>query len=60
MPAGFEALNLFTPQGWAIHSWKMTFAGATPAELALPMAVLVLSGIVMFFAGAAIFRRRYA
>lgn len=60
MPAGFDTISLFTPQGWAIHSWKITLAGAAPSELLLPMVVLLSMGIVMFFAGAAIFRRRYA
>jgi ABC-2 type transport system permease protein len=60
MPAGFDTITLFTPQGWAMHSWKITFAGATLSELFLPMVILLSMGIVMFFAGAAIFRRRYA
>jgi ABC-2 type transport system permease protein len=60
MPPGFDTISLFTPQGWAIHSWKITFTGATPSELLLPMVVLLSMGIVMFLAGAAIFRRRYA
>jgi ABC-2 type transport system permease protein len=60
MPAGFDTLSLFTPQGWAIHSWKLTFSGASPSELVLPMVVMLATGIVMFIAGAAIFRRRYA
>lgn len=59
MPAGFDTLSLFTPQGWAIHSWKITFAGASPSEVLLPMVILLAMGIVMFIAGAAIFRRRY-
>ncbi len=60
MPPGFDTISLFTPQGWAIHSWKITFAGATPSELLLPMVVMLSMGVVMFVAGAAIFRRRYA
>jgi ABC-2 type transport system permease protein len=60
MPPGFDTISLFTPQGWAIHSWKITFAGAGPSELLLPMLVMLGTGIVMFLAGAAIFRRRYA
>jgi ABC-2 type transport system permease protein len=60
MPAGFDTLSLFTPQGWAIHSWQITIAGASPSELTLPLVILVGMGIVMFVAGAAIFRRRYA
>jgi ABC-2 type transport system permease protein len=60
MPAGFDTLALFTPQGWAIHSWIITFAGASLSELLLPMVILLTMGIVMFIAGAAQFRRRYA
>lgn len=60
MPAGFETVNLLTPQGWALRAWKLTVAGAQPQEILLPLIVLLAAGIVFFLLGARIFRRRYA
>ncbi len=60
MPAGFATISLFTPQGWAIHAWQLTIAGASTSELVLPLGVLLASGIGMFAIGSALFRRRYA
>lgn len=60
MPAGFETVNLLTPQGWALRAWKLTVTGAQPQEILLPLIVLLAAGIVFFLLGARIFRRRYA
>jgi len=60
MPEGFTCMAFFTPQGWAINGWKLALAGSPASELALTCAVCALTGVVMFAAGAAIFRRRYA
>ena len=60
MPPIFDTLGLFTPQGWVLRSWKLTLAGAAPAEMLLPLAVLVAMSLVMFAVGATLFRRRYA
>jgi ABC-2 type transport system permease protein len=60
MPSIFDTIALFTPQGWVLRSWKLTLAGAAPAELLLPLGVLAGMSLVMFAVGASLFRRRYA
>ena len=60
MPPIFDTIALFTPQGWVLRSWKLTLAGAAPADLVLPLIVLAGMSLVMFAIGATLFRRRYA
>ena len=60
MPKIFDAIGLFTPQGWVLKGWKACLAGGAPADLLLPAAVLLAMGVILFFSGAAIFRRRFA
>jgi ABC-type multidrug transport system permease subunit len=60
MPALFDTLSVFTPQGWVLKSWKVAVAGGAPAELLVPFTVSVLIGGVMFAIGALLFRRRFA
>lgn len=60
MPEAFNALGLFTPQGWVLRAWKLSLSGQPPSELLLPFAVLAALGILMFAAGAYAFRRRFA
>jgi len=60
MPAAFDMLANFTPQGWVIKSWKMVLAGQPLADLVLPIIVLVVMGVVMFVIGALRFRKRFA
>jgi ABC-2 type transport system permease protein len=52
MPAAFETLNLFTPHGWALRGWRLVLSGASPAEVLLPLVVLLLVGAVFFALGA--------
>jgi ABC-2 type transport system permease protein len=52
MPAAFETLNLFTPHGWALRGWRLVLSGASPAEVLLPLIVLLLVGAVFFALGA--------
>lgn len=60
MPAAFQAVNLFTPQGWALKAWKLAINGAGPGEVLLPLAVLLTSGALLFALGARIFRGRFS
>ena len=60
MPKIFDTLGLFTPQGWVLKAWKACLEGGSPANLLTPTIVLLALGAVMFLAGAAIFRRRFA
>jgi ABC-type Na+ efflux pump permease subunit len=60
MPAAFNAIGNFTPQGWVLKAWRIALAGQPPNKMFLPFLVLVVMGAVMFAIGAAVFRRRYA
>lgn len=60
MPAGFARLAIFTPQGWVIKGWDLVLSGQPVSALLIPVAVMVIMGIVMFTIGAMVFRRRFA
>lgn len=60
MPAAFQMLANFTPQGWVLKGWKLSLAGAVPADLLLPFAVALAMGVVMFAFGAVMFKKRYS
>jgi len=60
MPAAFQFLSNFTPQGWVLKSWKLSLSGAAPADLVLPFMVSLALGAAMFAFGAVMFRKRYA
>jgi ABC-2 type transport system permease protein len=60
MPAAFNTVTLFTPQGWAMQAWKLALAGGGVAEIWVSAAVLVIMGAAFFGAGALLFRRRFA
>lgn len=60
MPAAFNAMSNFTPQGWVLKAWKLTLAGQPASELVVPFLVLVAMGVVMFAFGAVMFRKRFA
>ncbi len=60
IPAFIEKASLFTPQGWVLQAWKLAMAGEPLSAMLATVLALVVMGGVMFFAGAAIFRRRFA
>jgi ABC-type multidrug transport system permease subunit len=60
MPAGFNMLGNFTPQGWVLKAWRLTLAGGSAGELFIPFIVLMAMAVVMFVTGAILFRRRFA
>ena len=60
MPAAFNALANFVPQGWVLKSWRLALDGAPVADQFIPFVVTVLMGAVMFAIGATMFRRRFA
>jgi ABC-2 type transport system permease protein len=60
LPPVFDTISRFTPQGWALQSWKLALAGESAAAMILPLAVMLGIGIVSFVVGALIFRRRFA
>ncbi|MBN2549536.1 MAG: ABC transporter permease [Anaerolineales bacterium] len=60
MPKVFNQIGLFTPHGWVLKSWRACLAGGPVGEMWAPFLVLLAMGTIMFFIGAAIFRRRLA
>ena len=60
MPAGFDLVALFTPQGWVLRGWRLVLSGGSPMDLLLPMLVMLGAGALFFFVGATIFRRKFA
>ena len=60
MPAAFNLIGNFTPQGWVLKGWHMALSGSPAGDLLVPFAVTVGMGILMFAVGAMMFRRRYA
>jgi len=60
MPAAFNAMGNFTPQGWVLKAWRLTLAGQPASELVVPFLVMTVMGVVMFAIGAVMFRRRFA
>lgn len=60
MPAAFQMLANFTPQGWVLKGWKLSLAGSAPADLLLPFAVALAMGVAMFAIGALMFKKRYS
>ena len=60
MPAAFNMIANFTPQGWALKAWRMVMNGQSAGDLLLPFVVMTGMGIVMFVIGAVAFRKRFA
>lgn len=60
VPASIEKVSLSMPQGWALQSWKIALSGAGPAQVVVPVLVLLALGMIFFAAGIARFRGRYA
>ncbi len=59
-PGPFATVSLFLPQGWAMRGFRLAVNGATPAEIWLPLLVLLAAGLVLFAVGLLGFRRRFA
>ncbi|HEY5729318.1 MAG TPA: ABC transporter permease [Anaerolineales bacterium] len=60
MPASFNALANFTPQGWVIKIWKLVMDGLPVEEILAPFSILIVMGVLLFAVGALMFRRRFA
>jgi ABC-2 type transport system permease protein len=60
MPPAFDTVRLSMPQGWAMTAWERSLTGVGPAEVLLPVSVMLVLGIVFFTVGVMIFRRRFA
>ena len=60
LPPAYETINLLTPHGWVLRGWKAALAGGGTGDVLLPVVVTLGMGIVFFFVGALVFRRRFA
>ncbi len=60
MPKIFDTIGLFTPHGWVIKAWQASISGAPVSDILIPMAILLVAGLLMFAAGTAMFRKRFA
>jgi hypothetical protein len=60
LPAAFDKAKLSMPQGWAMTAWERALSGANPADVLVPVLVMLSMGIVFFTVGALMFRRRFA
>jgi ABC-2 type transport system permease protein len=59
-PGVFDTAGLILPQGWAMRGWRLAVNGATPADVLLPVVVLLAFGLVLFAIGVLRLRRRFA
>jgi len=59
IPAVMDKIALTMPQGWAMHTWKLTLAGSGAGAIMLPVMVLVILGALFFTVGLMLFRRRF-
>jgi ABC-2 type transport system permease protein len=60
LPAAFDTITLFTPQGWSHKLWKLAMEGTDLGELLIPMIAVLLMGSVFFVIGSLVFRNRYS
>jgi ABC-2 type transport system permease protein len=59
VPAVMDKIALTMPQGWAMHTWKLTLAGGSVGVILLPIFVLLILGVLFFAIGLMSFRRRF-
>jgi len=59
IPAVMDKIALTMPQGWAMHTWKLSLAGSSAGVIILPVLVLVILGVLFFAVGLTMFRRRF-
>jgi ABC-2 type transport system permease protein len=60
VPKIMDTLTLSMPQGWAMHTWKLSLAGNSAGSLLPSTLVLVLLGGIFFLIGLTKFRRRFS
>jgi ABC-2 type transport system permease protein len=59
VPAAFEAATLVTPQGWALHGWKLALGGGSVGDVLVPALVTFGTGILCFMVGVIVLRKRF-
>jgi hypothetical protein len=60
LPAGFDRVTLITPQGWALHGWKLALSGAGAGAVFGTVLILILMGVAFLALGVTLFRKRFA
>jgi ABC-2 type transport system permease protein len=60
LPSSFDRISLITPQGWALHGWKLALSGVGPSQVLVPVAVSLGLGILFLAIGSVVFRKRFA
>lgn len=60
LPAAFDTVTLFTPQGWSHTLWKMAMEGADLEEMVIPILAVLLMGSAFFTIGSLVFRKRFS
>jgi ABC-2 type transport system permease protein len=60
VPAGFDKVTLFTPQGWALQAWSLALSGVGAGGALVPVLVLFAMGLAFLGIGVILFRRRFA
>ena len=60
VPEVMDRVSLIMPQGWALQAWKLSLAGGTAGAILFPALVLAAMGLLFFFVGLLMFRKRFA
>ncbi|NIM93163.1 MAG: ABC transporter permease [Anaerolineales bacterium] len=60
LPAAFDTIKLFTPQGWILNIWTVGMEGGEYADLLIPLAVILAMSITFLIIGIYGFRKRFA
>jgi ABC-2 type transport system permease protein len=60
LPAAFDSMTLFVPQGWAMRAWKVALGGGSLGDVLVPLGVTLALGALLFGLGVSIFRKRFA
>jgi ABC-2 type transport system permease protein len=59
VPDVMDKVSLTMPQGWAMHTWKLSLAGGSAGAILFPAFVLTVLGAMFFVVGLTMFRRRF-
>jgi ABC-2 type transport system permease protein len=58
MPGWFQALGKITPNAWGIQGFTTLAMGGSLADILVPIAALLIMGVVLFTIAVLIFNRR--
>ena len=59
VPEVMDKVSLSMPQGWAMHTWKLSLEGSSAVAILPPVLVLMALGAIFFAVGLTLFRRRF-